>query len=145
MKASSGKTFCFKTVSRFKRNFSLAMATSKASYLCLYMHRNNDFIISADPLQTLLENSIILDCNIGYAKQLVEWLEDRTFGWKLCYRASLDGWKGEDFHRRCDDVGATVTLVECGTNVFGGYTDRSWKGIPDILSYFMHCRIIQFV
>ena len=137
MKASSGKTFCFKTVTFQKKLF--------LSDGYFQMHRNNDFIISADPLQPLLENSIILDCNIGYAKQLVEWLEHRTFGWKLCYRASLDGWKGEDFHRKCDDVGATVTLVECGTNVFGGYIDRSWKGIPDILSYFMHCRIIQFV
>lgn len=92
--------------------------------LCI---ETNDFIISVDPVQPLLESSIILDCNIGYAKQLVDWLEDRTFGWKLCYRASVDGWIADDFHRKCDDVGPTVTLVKCGTNVFGGYADQSWK------------------
>ena len=78
-------------------------------------------------LQSLLERSTILGGIIGDAKQLVEWVEDQRFGWKLCYRASVDGWKGEDFHRKCDDVGSTVTLVKCGTNVFGGYTYQSWK------------------
>ena len=86
------------------------------------------FIISVDPVVTsLLERSTILDGNIEHAKQLVEWVEDETVGWILCYRASVDGWKGQDFHRKCDDVGPTVTLVKCGTNVFGGYTDKTWK------------------
>ena len=99
------------------------------------------FIISADPVvQSLLERSTILDSNIENAKQLVEWVEDKTFGWKLCYRASDDGWKGEDFHRKCDDVGPTVTLVECGTNVFGGHTDQSWKDTSGSFNslFFMH-------
>ena len=78
-------------------------------------------------MQSLLERSTILDGNIEHAKQLVEWVEDQKFGWKLCYRASVDGWEGEDFHRKCDDVGSTVTLVKCGSNVFGGYTDQNWK------------------
>ena len=78
-------------------------------------------------LQSLLERSTILGGNIEHAKQLEEWVEDQRFDWKLCYRASVDGWRGEDFHRKCDDVGPTVTLVKCGTNVFGGYTDQNWK------------------
>ena len=80
-----------------------------------------------DPIQSLLDNSTILDGNFEHAKQLVDWMEDKCFGWHLCYRASRDGWKGEDFHRKCDDVGPTVTLVKCRTNVFGGFTDQSWK------------------
>jgi hypothetical protein len=84
-----------------------------------------------------------LDGNINLAEQLADWVEDKKFGWQLCYRASHDGWKGEDFHRKCDDVGPTVTLVKCGTNVFGGYTDKSWTpglGIPSGIlsnSYFL--------
>ena len=78
-------------------------------------------------VQSLLERSTILDGNIENAKQLVEWVEDHKFGWKLCYRASVDGWIALNFHRKCDDVGPTVTLVKCGTNVFGGYTDQNWK------------------
>ncbi|XP_028392187.1 uncharacterized protein LOC114516805 [Dendronephthya gigantea] len=77
-------------------------------------------------VQSLFESSTILEDNIEHAKQLVEWVEDKKFSWQLCYRASRDGWKAQDFHKKCDDVGPTVTLVKCGTNVFGGFTDRSW-------------------
>lgn len=89
------------------------------------------FIISVDDpiLQSLIESSTILDSNIEYAKQLEDWIEDKAFGWKLCYRASVDGWQAENFHRKCNGIGPTVIMVKCGTNVFGGYTDRSWEGI----------------
>jgi len=45
------------------------------------------------------------------------------------YVASKDGDSASEFHKRCDDQGPTVILVE-STNgaVFGGYTDQSWKG-----------------
>ena len=93
-----------------------------------YKYWTDYCFISVGPvLQSLLECSTILNGYNEYAKQLVEWVEDKTFGWKLCYRASVDGWKIADFHRKCDDVGPTVTLVKCGKNVFGGYTDQSWK------------------
>ena len=86
------------------------------------------FVISVDPVvKPLLQRSTILDGNIGHARQLVDWVEDETFSWKICYRASVDGWSGVNFHQKCDDVGPTVTLVKCGRNVFGGYTDQYWK------------------
>ena len=78
-------------------------------------------------MQTLRETSNILNGNIDLALQLTQWVEDEKFGWQLCYRASDDGWRAEDFHRKCDDVGPTVTLVKCESNIFGGYTDKSWK------------------
>ena len=65
---------------------------------------------------------------MNLARQLAEWLKDNIFGWKLCYRATDDGWNARDFHRKCDDVGPSVTLVKCGISVFGGFTDESWKG-----------------
>ena len=100
-------------------------------------NRVNCLIVLVDPaVQSLLKRSTILHGNIAHAKQLVEWVEDQRFGWKLCYRASVDGWKGEDFHQKCDDVGQTVTLVKCGTNVFGGYTDQNWKQSTGALNIF---------
>ena len=75
-------------------------------------------------MKSLCEWSKILNGDIDLARQLVEWVE---FGWQLCYRASDDGWSSLDFHRKCDDVGPTVTLVKCGDNIFGGYTNESWK------------------
>ena len=89
-------------------------------------------------VQSLLQRSTILDGNSGHAKQLVDWVEDKMFRWKLCYRASVDGWNGENFHRKCDDVGPTVTLIKCGTNVFGGYNDQSWKHTSgSFISFFI--------
>ena len=101
------------------------------------------FIILVDPVvQSLIEGSVILDGNIEQAEQLAKWVEDKTCrsGWKLCYRASVDGWIGQDFHKKCDDVGPTLTLVKCGTNIFGGFTDQSWKNKSGIFNslFFMH-------
>ena len=48
--------------------------------------------------------------------------------WKLCYRATDDGWKASDFHKTCNNIGPTVTLVKCGISIFGGFTHQSWEG-----------------
>ena len=44
------------------------------------------------------------------------------------YRASEDGWKVEEFHKRCDNKGATLILAKSkfGDKVFGGYTKIPW-------------------
>jgi hypothetical protein len=48
---------------------------------------------------------------------------------ELLYRASQDGWNVSDFHGKCDDKGATVTIVKTSEGyVFGGYNDQSWAG-----------------
>jgi hypothetical protein len=40
----------------------------------------------------------------------------------------LDGWNAIDFHRRCDEKGATLTIVKTSDGyVFGGYSDQSWS------------------
>ena len=46
---------------------------------------------------------------------------------ELLYRASRDGFRARDFHSRCDDKGATITVIKCsGGFVFGGYADVPW-------------------
>lgn len=47
---------------------------------------------------------------------------------ELLYRASRDGFAAIDFHSRCDNKGATLTLVrtEAGELV-GGFADLSWQ------------------
>lgn len=49
--------------------------------------------------------------------------------WVLCYRGSLDGWAASTFHSRCDGKKNTVTIIEKGSYVFGGYTDAPWGKI----------------
>jgi len=53
---------------------------------------------------------------------------------QLLYRASRDGWKGMDFHSRCDNKGATITVIkrtdQSGNvlgRIFGGYADVAWN------------------
>ena len=46
--------------------------------------------------------------------------------WKLCYRASFDGWATRTFHSRCDGKPHTVTIIRNSQYVFGGYTDDAW-------------------
>jgi hypothetical protein len=48
---------------------------------------------------------------------------------ELLYRASRDGFKVTDFHRLCDNKGATVTVIRSKEGyVFGGYADQRWNG-----------------
>ena len=45
------------------------------------------------------------------------------------YRASKDGFKGEDFHKFCDKKGETVMMIKTTEgHIFGGYTDIDWTG-----------------
>jgi hypothetical protein len=64
--------------------------------------------------------------------QILSWLPESSGGkqvkLELLYRASRDGWQGQDFHSRCDNKGATVTVIKCtGGFVFGGYADAPWS------------------
>ena len=47
----------------------------------------------------------------------------------LLYRGSTHGWKAADFHKQCDNKGATVTLFNVKeTNLrCGGFTSLNWE------------------
>ena len=45
-----------------------------------------------------------------------------------CWHANTDGWAASTFHSNCDGKGPTVTIVQVGSYIFGGYTDKSWGG-----------------
>ena len=46
--------------------------------------------------------------------------------WRLLFRASRDGFATATFHSKCDNKGATVTIVKSRNNIFGGFTEVSW-------------------
>ena len=65
-----------------------------------------------------------------HSLQIKCWLlEDGVSGdLELLYRGSLDGWKGSDFHAKCDDKGATITVIRSSDGfIFGGFADKPWK------------------
>ena len=44
-----------------------------------------------------------------------------------CWRAKTDGWAVSTFHSNCDGKGPTVTIIQVGSYIFGGYTDVFWS------------------
>ena len=80
-------------------------------------------------ISELITNSTILSKNGSYLTHLLHFLESAVWTdpqWLLCYRASLHGWDGSNFHSRCDGKKNTVKINENGQYVFGGYTDTPW-------------------
>ena len=68
----------------------------------------------------------ISDCYVRYLGKFLEPVVGGNSHWLLCWRASLHGWRADQFHTRCDGKNDTVTIVRKDTYVFGGYTDIPW-------------------
>jgi hypothetical protein len=63
---------------------------------------------------------------------------DKIF--RLCYRASRDGWRGQDFHDHCNYIPNTLTVIRATTgSIFGGFINGRWDSrslyISDPYSY----------
>jgi len=74
-----------------------------------------------------------------YARKLNDFLEQAVGinqRWKLCYRASTDGWAAVKFHEGCDGKPDTVTIIKVGDSVFGGYVDKPWDTTGTYASSF---------
>ena len=74
-------------------------------------------------------NSTILSKNNSYSAHLRKFLEHvagNNSRWFICYRASTNGWEDSTFHSNCDGKSNTVTIIESGNHVFGGFTDIPW-------------------
>ncbi|EFC50838.1 predicted protein [Naegleria gruberi] len=47
---------------------------------------------------------------------------------KLLFRASEDGFSSEIFHEKCDNQGATLTIIKSEFGkIFGGFSSQNWK------------------
>jgi len=57
---------------------------------------------------------------------LVDWIGTKSL--ELLFRASRDGWDGNNFHSRCVHKGPTLVIAEtaCGY-IIGGYTKCKWN------------------
>ena len=59
-----------------------------------------------------------------HAKILLGMIPYKSGKWRLLFRASRDGF--EAFHSKCDDKGPTVTVLQSGSFIFGGFTEAEW-------------------
>ena len=59
--------------------------------------------------------------------KLNEFYGKREQNWTLIYKASRDGFDPNAFHTRCDNQGATMTVIRSTNNyLFGGYASTVW-------------------
>ena len=55
-------------------------------------------------------------------------LKNKTIIYKLLYRATEDGNSAESFHRKCDNISGTLTVIKTTKGFrFGGYTEMTWN------------------
>ena len=95
---------------------------------CMYSLTTFYYMSSSHVAYTnLAEASSILKNKDKYMRQMIDWLDEYNFQWRLCYRASLDGAHAKAFHSKCDNNGPTVVLVQVGKFIFGGFTDNNWS------------------
>lgn len=68
--------------------------------------------------------------NSKNAMILYKWIQKTRFkgkSWKLCYKASKDGFSCYTFHAKCDNVGPTIVVIQSTNgNIFGGFAGIDW-------------------
>ena len=107
---------------------NLRLSTVVSEYmlrLIKYLYNGDSEMVQL--ISGTIESTIIT--SIIEEEKIKEWLASvgKTEQPKLLYRASRDGWAAADFHRMCDDKGATITVVKNSDGyIFGGYTDVAW-------------------
>ena len=75
-------------------------------------------------------------CGPSKFSKLKEWyLQDKNV--TLLYRGSEHGFSAKSFHERCDNKGATLTVLKTSKgHIFGGYCTASWssdaRGVNDV-------------
>ena len=58
----------------------------------------------------------------------LEKLKNLKVGYKLIYRASTHGEMAQNFHKRCDNINGTLTVIKTKDGfVFGGYCNVCWE------------------
>ena len=59
---------------------------------------------------------------------ICDWIDkDKNFKFQLLYKGTLDGDTKEIFHKKCDNQGPNISIIESTDGqIFGGYTSKSW-------------------
>ena len=61
-----------------------------------------------------------------------------------CWRAKTGGWAASTFHSNCDGMGPTVTIIQVGSYIFGGYTDISWSSKYHFISEMVSFSLFRY-
>jgi hypothetical protein len=93
-------------------------------------YKDNINIPKNENVQSIFNDSIIINKNKNYISNLNNWINQREgkFNTKLLFRKSINGNSYDEFHRLCDNQGKTLVLIQTDNNVIiGGYTTKDWN------------------
>jgi hypothetical protein len=117
----------------FLCNIQLNTNIKDIKNICIRKYDSNNKEKILFPVESLInlsffESVILTKVNISIDELncLCEFPDDQI--WKLIFRATRDGFKGSQFHDKCDNKPNTLVLIKSEyDNVFGGYTEQSWS------------------
>ena len=99
--------------------------------ICSLYNDNNKIVNSLwseiKKIKTTYESVILMESNRydEFLNKIYEWSGGKNI--ELLYRGTRDGMSGNTFHNKCNNKGATITLIKNDKgNIFGGYTSISW-------------------
>ncbi len=75
-----------------------------------------------------LGDSIVLD-NSDKRDKVRQFMDDerKVREFRLAYRSSRYGYLSTDYHSKCDNIGATLSLIKTtGGKTIGGYSRANW-------------------
>ena len=82
-------------------------------------------------IETISIDSLILKESkkeVEFLEEICKWCECKNL--KLLFRGTKDGMTANDFHKKCDNKGPTVSLIKNDKgHIFGGYASISWTSI----------------
>ncbi len=118
----------------------LQILKQKLSVLQYSVNLTHTRLVYCDTNPLLLDDLVLLHCTANiysgggtllcadYQIRLNDFYGNAQQKWELIYKATRDGFRGEDFHRCCDGKGPTITVIQSknGNYLFGGYAEISW-------------------
>ena len=81
----------------------------------------------------LIDNYIFKNIALNLINEgIINKKKETIKNYELIFKASRDGYKSIDFHKKCDWITNTVTFIVSSTGrIFGGFTDVSWDSESD--------------
>ena len=93
----------------------------------------SNYSYSVKPESNHIDSKIVNDNEIRFLVKRIRDIHPKinNIYFNLVYRASEDGDKAADFHKKCDKIGPNITLIKTKRGyVFGGFTFKNWEHMP---------------
>jgi hypothetical protein len=117
---------------------------------CEIKFEKNENKLDRSVLGSLAKHPVINQLAILTNEQMTELMSLCKFSlnqkWKLIYIATRDGFGAADFHSKCDSYQKSLVIIKStNQNVFGGYTEQNWYGIPKKAKIDQNAFLFSFI